>query len=303
MTTKSKTQKAKVEPKVQATKPVVETQPKVSTSEQKKSFKLPSFRNKIEKPNIYRLARHGGVDKQTGMRKYPVTYMIKAEELIYDAETDSERTIRYIPGETSIFKDKQSKESKLKEPIMFSNGQLMVDKTNPLLKKFMDMHNGNRSNPNRKRNKSISFYKLDTEINASKHVESSKSEIEAMHLALTMPIDRLVSYARVLGVNVNKSTDEIRWDMKILAQKDPKAFVAGMNNPTTVIKEVLFKAHECKIIDMDKGKVSWVMGDLKQMITHVPIGIKPVDKMVDFCLSEEGKPTYGEIKNRLSQFE
>jgi len=302
MTTKKKSPKV-VEPTIstetvtfeeatvkKATKPVV-----------KKPIKLPSFNNKIEKPNIYRLARHGGVDKQTGMRKYPVTYMIKAEDIIYDPETDSERTIRYIPGETSIYKDEQSKEAKLKEPIMFNHGQLIVDKTNPLLRQFMDMCNGNRSNPNRKKNKPTSFYKLDTEVNATKHVEKSKLEIESMHLALTMTIDKLIGYAKVLGVNTNKSSDEIRWDMKVLAQKDPKAFIDGMSDPTTEMKQIVLKAMDCSIIKLEKNLVSWVVGNSQQPICHVPIGIKPLDKMIDFCLTDDGELVYDELQKRLSR--
>ena len=69
MTTKTKTQKAKVEPKVQVTNTVAETQPKVSTSEQKKSFKLPTFKNNMEKPCLYRLIK-AGRNKKTGKLKY-----------------------------------------------------------------------------------------------------------------------------------------------------------------------------------------------------------------------------------------
>ena len=301
MTTKVKTQKATVEPKVQATKPVVETQPKVSTSEQKKSFKIPSFKNKIEKPSVYKLVKHG-THKKTGKPTYPVTYMIKAEDVIYDPETNIERAIRYVPGETSIYKDEQSKDSKLREPIMFSNGVLTVSKTNPTLKKYLDMANANNSNPNRRTERVPSFFKEDMEINAKKDVNKAKSEINALQLALNMPMEQLVGYAKVLGINTDNSIDEIRWDMKMVAQKDPNSFIAGLNDPTREMKEILLRAKDYKIIEIANNKISWIIGDAKNMITHVPIGIEPIDKMVDFCLTQDGKIVYEEIKSRLSRF-
>ena len=301
MTTKTKTQKAKVEPKVQATKTVVETQPKVSTSEQKKSFKLPTFKNNMEKPCLYRLIK-SGKNRKTGKSTYPVAFMIKAEDVIYDPETNLERTIRYIPGESSIYKDEQSKEVRLREPIMFNNGILTVPPTNPMLKKYLELCNANRSNPNRISTRAASFYKVDTEVNASKNVSKAKAEIDALQLALNMPMEQLVGYAKVLGVNTNNSVDEIRWDMKMLAQKDPNSFISGLSDPTTEIKEILLKAQEHNIIRMSGNKISWLIGGSEQLISHVPIGIKAIDKMVDFCLSGDGKIVYDEIKLKLVKF-
>jgi hypothetical protein len=185
---------------------------------------------------------------------------------------------------------------------MFNNGILVVGKHNPTLKRFLDMHNGNATNPNRNGMRREVYYLVDTEVNAKKNVEDSKKEVDALQLALNMPIEKLVGYAKVLGVNVNNSVDEIRWDMKTLAQKDPSSFIDGLKDPRTEIRELLLRAQEYNIIKMSQNKISWIMGDDLQMITHVPIGIKPIDKMLDFCLSKDGKSVFEEIKNRLSKF-
>ena len=50
--------------------------------------------------------------------------------------------------------------------------------------------------------------------------------LNAVTTALTIS-DKLVGYAKVLGVNVNKSTDEIRYDMKIWLKR-PCWFYAGL---------------------------------------------------------------------------
>ena len=55
------------------------------------------------------------------------------------------------------------------------------------------------------------------------------------------------------------------------------------------MREVLLKAKEYKVLDISNNQISWIVGDSKNRITHVPIGIKPMDKMVDFCLTQDGK--------------
>ena len=54
--------------------------------------------------------------------------------------------------------------------------------------------------------------------------------------------------------------------------------------------------------DLQKNQICWVLGTERPVITHVPIGIKPIDRMADFCLSDEGEQTMEEIKKRLSKF-
>ena len=293
MTTKTKKSQGKSTPKPKVDTPVVEAK------QNKKSYSLPTFEKKVSKPVIYRLNQAGSKDKK-GRPVFPVSYMIRAEDIIYDPEQDTERVIRYIPGETSIFKDEQGKEAKLKEPIIFSNGAIIVQKQNPLLRKFLDMSNLNTSNPNRNTNRRPVFYRVDEGKSAAENVSKEMKKIDATHLALKMPLDKLVGYAKILGINTNKSTDEIRWDMKVLAEKDPTSFVAGYDNPQNDLKQVILKAQEYNMISLSTNEITWVMGDARPLICHVPIGIKPMDKMVDFCMTDEGRVVLDEIKKRLT---
>ena len=299
MTTKTKKQGNPNWVKKENTETVTQT---VEKPTPKKSYKLPSFgKNKIEKPHLYRLNPTGAF-QDNGLPKYPVTYMLKAEEVIYDPETDSERTIRYIPGETSIYKEEQSRDSKLREPIVFYNGALTVDKSNPTLRKFLELSNRNKDNKHRKPSVKASFFKFSSERDAKKDIQKSRSEVEAMHLALTMDLDKLIGYAKILGINVNNSVDEIRYDMKNLAKQNPQSFIDGLNDPRTEVKEIILKAKENNIINIGGRDVTWTVGNDKTPICFVPIGVKGVDKMVDFCLEDEGGLILDEIKKRLDKF-
>jgi hypothetical protein len=286
--TPTKTRKAVTPPtntKVEAKAPVVE-----------KKF-VPNFSNRQNnfKPTVYQLVPKS--KKKNGMPQYPIVSLIKAEDIIFDPETGENKKIRYIPGETSIFADEQSESAKMREPIAFNNGYLFVNHTNPTLKKYLSLCNANGSNPHRIKSKSIIFTVKDDEKSAQQKIEEVGSTMEAVQSALKMPVNELMGYAKVLGIKIDRSVDEVRWDMKIQAEKNPKGFLAGMNDPRTEMKQVLLMAEESGIIAMKGKSVTWSASG--NTICIPPVGIKPLDKMVDYCSQGEGEQVYAEIERRL----
>ena len=286
--TPTKTRKAVTPPtntKVEAKAPVVE-----------KKF-VPNFLNKQKdyKPTVYQLISKS--KKKNGMPQYPIVSLMKAEDIIFDPETGENRKIRYVPGETSIYADEQSENAKMREPIAFNNGYLFVNHTNPTLKKYLSLCNANGSNPHRIKSKSIIFTVKDDEKSAQQKIEEVGSTMEAVQSALKMPVNELMGYAKVLGIKIDRSVDEVRWDMKIQAEKNPKGFLAGMNDPRTEMKQVLLMAQESGIISMKGKSVTWSASG--NTICIPPVGIKPLDKMVDYCSQGEGEQVYAEIERRL----
>ena len=261
---------------------------------------VPSFGRKKNLPTVYELTDHS-IDPKTKQKKYSIVYMIKAEDIIYDPIKGVNRKIRYIPGEQSIYEDEQKKDAKVKVPITFNDGFCIVGVQNPTLKKFLDHHNQNADNPNRMTNTRIAFKVKDEQKKAKVNLKQSTMQVDAMSMALKMPIEKLIGYAKVLGVNVEKSTDEIRYDMKIKAQKNPAAFIRGLDNPLTEIKETLISAKEYKIIDIQKNRACWVMGTERPLITHIPIGQNPIDYFAGFCKSGEGERVLTEIKRQIDK--
>ena len=257
----------------------------------------PQFTNKQQeyKPNVYRLVTKA--KKRNGMPQFPVVSLIKAEDIIFDPETGQNKKIRYIPGEASIFAEDQPETAKMREPIAFNNGFLFVPHTNPTLIKYLDTCNVNGSNPHRIKSKSILFNLKDDKKSAQDKIAKVADVMDAVQAALKMPLNELVGYAKVLGVNTNKSVDEIRWDMKVQAEKNPKGFLAGLNDPRTEMKQLLLMAEESSIISMTKSAVTWVSSG--NTICVPAIGVKPIERMVDFCSEGEGEQIYAEIERRL----
>ena len=299
MTTK-KTTKVK-EPVVTTTieTPVAEKPVKKTNTHGIKNLNQ-GFKKSPKASSVYRLIKEQRDRK--GHLKFPVIYMLKAEDIIFDEEKGVNRKIRYIPGEKSIFEDEQKEDSKVKSPITFNNGFLMVDYTNPTLKNYLDICNANASNPNRMKNSAPVFKRLDFEKEAKEKMAKEIKSMDALKTVFEMPLDKLLGYAQVLGVKVDKSTDEIRYDMKVLAEKDPEKFMTGLNDPKMEIKQTLLRAKEFGVIDWDTQKVMWVQGNQRPVITNVPLGIKPVDFLADKCMTDSGSSIMDQIKIHLSKF-
>mgnify|MGYP003146604242 CR=1 FL=1 len=246
-------------------------------------------------PVVYKLISRGKDRK--GQERHPVILMLKAIDVIYDPETETNRKIQYIQGESSIFADEQTKGVKPKETINFNNGILMVPHSNPTLKKYLDTCNYNVDNPHRNDSVKSLFSKVDKQGNALVDLKSLKETTQAITVALEMPLNQLIGYAKVLGVNTDKSTDEIRWDMKLIAEKNPTDFINGLNDPRTEMKQTILIAAEYGIITLGRGNVSWDNGNV---ICAVPIGVEPADRLLDFTIEGEGEKVYAEIERRLS---
>ena len=283
--------------KRKAVTPPTSTKVEVKAPLTEKKF-VPQFTNKQQeyKASVY-ILKSKSVDPRTKLPQYPVVSLLKAEDVIFDPERGENRKIRYVPGETSIFADEQPETAKMREPISFTNGYLFVDHTNPTLKKYLDTCNANGSNPHRIKSKSILFTIKNDEKTAQDKIAQVSDTMDAVQAALKMPLNELIGYAKVLGVNTSKSVDEIRWDMKVQAEKNPKAFLAGMNDPRTEMKQLLLMAQESGIISMKESGITWVSSG--NTICVPAIGVKPIDRMVDFCSEGEGEQIYAEIERRL----
>ena len=294
MTKKKTTTTKTVEPVVTKT---VET-PTATKSNTHGIANLNQGKKNSRKPTTYRLYKERK-DRKTGRTKFPIVHMLKAEDIIYDPEKGINRKIRYIPGEPSIFEDEQKEDSMVKSPITFSNGLLMVDYTNPTLKKYLDMCNANASNPDRISQGPPVFKRLDFEKDAKEKMEKEIQSMDALRTVFEMPLNKLLGYAQVLGVNIDKSTDEIRYDMKVMAEKDPVKFIAGLDDPKMEIKQTILRGKDAGILDWDSSKITWVQGNQRPVITHVPLGVKPLDCLADMCMTDKGRGVIDQIKVKM----
>jgi hypothetical protein len=164
---------------------------------------------------------------------------------------------------------------------------------------FLTLSNHNADNPHRKPEKSRLFKELNPAQDAELALEMEEATARAKALVFTLPFEEIRGYARVRGINVKRSAAEIKHDMVRLAEKDPKVFMAGIDDPSTKRQRVLFDAVSCGVIEVSGKGAFWKHGDEKKLFTPIPTGKPGIAWLAEWTLTdEEGKEVYKEIEKK-----
>jgi len=266
----------------------------------RENFKDALSGNNIKKPTIFRLIKKRPNPALKG-RHYPSIKRLPSTEEIYDSKKDITRTIRYAQGESSIYKEDQPQKVVLSD-IIFQNGHLAVDFTNPTLLKFLSASNLNAENPDRKKEKNAVFVKLDPNKDAGISIEKEISQARAVSTVAGLEFDDLKAYGRVLGVNINRGGSEIRHDMVLMAKSDPETFMNGLDNPVTKRQQVMYNAIEAGIVSISNRGAHWIMGDTRKLIVPIPPGMDVMVWFSEWTMNEkDGGEVFKEIEKRLKK--
>ena len=277
----TKTKRSTGRPKLQkdaVEETVVMEQPKTE-SKKKRTIKR---KEQVSRAVEYEIIKGGGI-----------VFMLPQKGVtIYDKENDTVREIRYCPNEPSIFVDEQS-ENAVKQSVIFERGRLFIPREKPNLKKFIELHPGNKENGG-------SIFKL---INKKK---SAKEELEkeflvsdAVSIVRDRDINDLLAIALYYGVNINAATSEIRYNLLRIAKSKPKEFLQSLDSPEVTCRSTIKQASDYQIISLKTNGVYWF--DANSLIVSVPVGQDPTTTMVRFCLTEKGASTLSLIEERLDK--
>ena len=108
--------------------------------------------------------------QETLNNKGGVLFSLRSEAEFFDKGSNRVRSIRYCPGEPSIYVDEQSPQS-VRSHVLFVNKVLVVPQEKPNLRAFLDSHPGNAANGGSK------FKAVDN----SKSAESTVEQDEFMY--------------------------------------------------------------------------------------------------------------------------
>jgi len=255
--------------------------------------------NNKRKSTIYQLS-YKNERPATAGKNYPSNSRIPSIDEIYCEETNTNRMIRYVMGEQSIFQDEQTSDNPIIGDIVFTNGVLPVQYNQVTLKKYLDACNYNGSNPNRISSKKEIFNIVDNEFNAEKSIKDMEVQYLATDALMKMDAQKMVGYARAMGVDVDRSMYEIKHDMMVMAKNNPQLFMDEISNPMIERKQVIMDAVEDKIVIENKGKRQFFWADTKDLIFTIPVGVNPIDALTEYTFSDEGAPVFSRIKRLMS---
>lgn len=239
---------------------------------------------------------------------YPANFIFKAEEEIYCPVKLIPRTIRYIKGETSIYKDEQDEKNpngnKRVEIIQFIQGEKVIDSRDKYLLEYMEKSNYNGSNPNRRNTASILFTELNIDRIAKENIDKEKALIEAKNWCLSSktPSSDIIAYAKAMNLfNAENDVDYHRFVLGQYASSDPVRFLTGTKDDVVFRKAKLIDAFGAGILthDIKTSSVHWTDGG---KIVGIPPGKLPSDYLTDYTRETlEGKMVYEIVTQRLNE--
>ena len=229
---------------------------------------------------------------ETLNNKGGVLFSLRSEAEFFDKEANKVRSIRYCPGEPSIYIDEQSPQS-VRSHVLFVNKVLVVPEDKPNLRAFLDAHPGNQANGGSK------FRAVDNSKSAESTVEQEFEQLDAIAMVRDKDMQDLLPVALSLGINIDSSNIEIKRELLSSAKADPKRFIQMFDAPEVKVRSAILQARNLQILLCSTDSVRWF--DTNNIIVSVPAGQDAVDIMVRFCLTDKGAPVYEEVVARLNK--
>lgn len=251
--------------------------------EVKAKKKAPILRKEVElEHTMWEIPKGGGI-----------AFMIQQRGItVFDKEKDTIRQMRYCPNENSIWVDEQSENAK-KEAVIFRNGKLMVPKEKPNLRKFLENHPQNMANGG------TTFKIVNETKKAEDELAKEFSQVEAVAAVRDKDIQELLPVAIFYGLNIDRSTSDIRYDLLKIAKKKPTEFIKAFDSPQVVARSVIRQAADYQIIDLRQDGAYWF--DSNGLIVSTPVGQKSIDVLTRFCLTEKGSSVLASLEERLER--
>jgi hypothetical protein len=250
--------------------------------------------SEVVKPIVFKLTKKNESPATEG-RYYPGVKRIPSEDVIYDPTTKTRRPIRYSVNEGSIYKDEQSAHVELTD-IIVTNGSLRVWPDNPTLLEYLRLCNWNKGNSNRVKGKAAMFFEYDPEGIAAIMIENEELEIDARSAAKDMEFDDLMSLARAVGMNVDRSAKEVRHDMMQFAKTRPREFMESLDDPILKRRVEVIEAIDLGILRKEQRAMYMkeTLGDVSLCV--IPVSKDPIDHFVWWTMNEkEGEEAFEKV--------
>jgi len=143
------------------------------------------------------------------------------------------------------------------------------------------------------------FKLVDDKKDAEQELAREFSQSEAIMMVREKDIQELLPVALYYGININRATSEIRYDLLQTAKKNPTGFIQAFDSPEVTTRATITQASDYQIINLKKSGVYWY--DSNQLIVSVPAGMDPTDVMTRFCLTEKGAAVLSTLEDKLEK--
>lgn len=210
--------------------------------------------------------------------------------LYFDGERN--RALRYSSNQKSPFEDEQD-DNAIIQPVVFEDGMLFVQKTNPVLQEFLSYHPGNGT----------IFQEIDEEKDASEDVELLDAQLDAQVAAKDLPIEMLETIGRIaLSLNVDRmSTAELKRDVRLYAKNNPTDFLDTLNDPMLKLQNLASKCFADGLLSLKNKKkdIYFNLPSNKKKLIGIPFGDSPIYTLASFFQTNDGIEVMTMLENKL----
>ena len=202
------------------------------------------------------------------------------------------REIRYAKNQKSLFVDEQDNFAQL-EHIVFTDGNLVVPRTNPLLQQLLSEFHPDRDNI---------WMELDYVQEANDDIDLIELELEALKLVQELEIEHLEAILRTeVGSDVSKmSSKEIKRDCYLFAKSDPELFLDLAKDEDIKLRNLANRAVEANIVKLTDDNTVFKWSANGKKIMTVPFDEHPYAAFARFLKTDEGVDVMKAVEKKLS---
>ena len=235
---------------------------------------------------------------QLSGNKTPLVHVIQSRHsqnsplLYFDKEKGYNRELRYATNQQSCFVDEQEGAVTLGR-IYFENGNLFVEKENPVLQKFLSLYHPMTLDGR--------IVESKPEEDAIEEVDMIEAELLAMNTAQALDIDIAEAIMRAeIGSKVTQmSSKELKRDLLVFARRNPYLFLELANDDNVHLRNIGIRATEAGIINLSGDNRTFSYGNTGRKLMTVPFDEHPYSALAAYFKTDEGMEVLNAIEKRL----
>lgn len=250
--------------------------------------------------------------KETGKAvAFPLARPIPCVGTIFHKDKNSgkvyPRKIRYVPGENSIFVDEQTPDDKfpkVKVLANFVNGRLTVEGTDTPRVEFFMNWDMNETKEDRDPNKRPMFRLVDTSLLAKKAREKDDLEFDVVNWCRNASFEsKIEPFASLYftAEQMAQNAEDIRWNLTIMAKRNPAAFKRMLDDPNTERKILLKRAIGMGfvVVNPTQNSIAWAARPNAPFSVAAP-GVDPLEDFANKSKSGDGERYYKAIYDMVN---
>lgn len=240
---------------------------------------------------------------------FPLSVTIPMVGTVYEKNKNgaiSPRKIRYVEGENSIYVDEQTPDKDVPKTIVrcaFVKGRKQVDGVDSVQLEFMMKWDVNGTKDGRNEKKAEIFHLVDTSKLVAKSRKADKDKFAAAQWCYDAPMDKVLAVAsqKLSAEQMAQQAEDIRWNLKLIAERNPDEFLKMLENPSTERRYIMMKAldKEIVVINTQINAMCW-SDNPKNPMTVAPAGKDVLEDFITKSFSTDGERYFRAIEDLVT---